>query len=118
MFMELVAYCGGTDPCVDMTSVLCDAGHPGEGGSGLSAQLAWALSTDGKPDGALGGDNLVGRCTIRCHAAWTIGAAWRRFPAGHTSQKACLIVPQREVAWMLLADLSHLPPFPDNKTLG
>lgn len=53
MFMELVAYCGGTDPCVDTTSVLCDAGHPGEGGSGLSAQLAWALSTDGKPDGAI-----------------------------------------------------------------
>lgn len=43
----------GTDPCVDMTSVLCDAGHPGGGGSGLSVQLAWALTADGKPDGAI-----------------------------------------------------------------
>lgn len=42
-----------TDTRVDMTSVLCDAGRPGEGGSELSAQLAWTLSADGKPDGAI-----------------------------------------------------------------
>lgn len=34
-----------------MTSMLCDG--PEEGGSGLSAQLAWTLSTDGKPDGTI-----------------------------------------------------------------
>lgn len=43
----------GHRPCVSMTTVPCDAGHSGEGSSGPSAQLAWALSTDGKPDGAI-----------------------------------------------------------------
>lgn len=38
---------------MDMTSVLCDAGHPGEDSSGLSTRLASTLSTDGKPDGAI-----------------------------------------------------------------
>lgn len=43
----------GIEMWVDVTSMLCDAGHPEEGSSGLSAQLAWTLSTDGKPDGTI-----------------------------------------------------------------
>lgn len=90
----------GTDTCVNMTSVFCDAGHPGEGSSGLSAQAGmdsehrWQARW-GNCFLAPSGDNSAGRCTIHCHSVWTMGVAWRRFPTGHTSQKAWLILSQK-----------------------
>lgn len=43
----------GIEMWVGVTPMLGDAGHPEEGGSGLSARLAWTPSTDGKPDGTI-----------------------------------------------------------------
>lgn len=104
----------GIEMWVDTPSMFCDAGHPEEDGSGLSAQLAWTLGPDGEPDGTIVSWHPVEitQWAVAQYAAMRRGQS--ELPGGglllvtHPGKPGSWS-PQRELVWMPLADLFHLP---------